>query len=99
LNFGGGQVDTRGAAGRLVLNVFAAFAQFELEIMKERQREGIADAKAAGRYKGRKPTARAKAGEAVRLFSEGKRVSEVAKVLAIGRASVYRALEDAGVRG
>jgi DNA invertase Pin-like site-specific DNA recombinase len=98
LNFGGGQVDTRGAAGRLVLNVFAAFAQFELEIMKERQREGIADAKAAGRYKGRKPTARTKAADAVKLFQEGQRVSEVAKALGIGRASVYRALADAGVR-
>jgi DNA invertase Pin-like site-specific DNA recombinase len=97
LNFGGGQVDTRGAAGRLILNVFAAFAQFELEIMKERQREGIADAKAAGRYKGRKPTARAKAADAVRLFKEGKRVSQVAQQLGIGRASVYRALEDAGL--
>ena len=98
LNFGGGQVDTRGAAGRLMLNVFAAFAQFELEIMKERQREGIADAKAAGRYKGRKPTARAKAADAVRLFKEGKRISQVAAVLGIGRASVYRALEEAGLR-
>jgi DNA invertase Pin-like site-specific DNA recombinase len=97
LNFGGGQVDTRGAAGRLMLNVFAAFAQFELEIMKERQREGIADAKAAGKYKGRKPTARAKAKEAVKLFKDGKRVSEVAKALSIGRASVYRALEEAGL--
>jgi DNA invertase Pin-like site-specific DNA recombinase len=97
LNFGGGQVDTRGAAGRLILNVFAAFAQFELEITKERQREGIADAKAAGRYKGRKPTARAKAADAVRLFKEGKRVSQVAQQLGIGRASVYRALEDAGL--
>jgi DNA invertase Pin-like site-specific DNA recombinase len=98
LNFGGGQVDTRGAAGRLMLNVFAAFAQFELEIMKERQREGIADAKAAGRYKGRKPTARAKAADAVKLFKEGRRVSEVAMALGIGRASVYRALEHAGIR-
>ena len=98
LNFGGGQVDTRGAAGRLMLNVFAAFAQFELEIMKERQREGIADAKAAGRYKGRKPTARAKAADAVRLFKEGKRISQVAAVLGIGRASVYRALDEAGLR-
>jgi hypothetical protein len=97
LNFGGGPVDTRGAAGRLILNVFAAFAQFELEIMKERQREGIADAKAAGRYKGRKPTARAKAADAVKLFQEGKRVSQVAQQLGIGRASVYRALEEAGL--
>jgi DNA invertase Pin-like site-specific DNA recombinase len=84
LNFGGGQVDTRGAAGRLMLNVVAAFAQFELEIMKERQREGIALAKAAGRYKGRKPTARAKAADAVRLFKEGQRVSQVAGRLASG---------------
>jgi DNA invertase Pin-like site-specific DNA recombinase len=97
LNFGGSQVDTKGAAGRLMLNVFAAFAQFELEIMKERQREGIADAKAAGRYKGRKPTARAKAADAVKLFKDGKRVSQVAQQLGIGRASVYRALEEAGL--
>ena len=95
LNFGGGPVDTRGAAGRLMLNVFAAFAQFELEIMKERQREGIAAAKAAGKYRGRKPTARAKAAEALRLIGEGKRISEVAKILQVGRASVYRALHEA----
>ena len=97
LNFGGGSVDTRGAAGRLVLNVFSAFAQFELEIMKERQREGISAAKAAGKYRGRKPTARAKAQEVVQLFSQGMRISEVAKSLQIGRASVYRALREAGV--
>jgi DNA invertase Pin-like site-specific DNA recombinase len=69
-----------------------------LSLRRERQREGIADAKAAGRYKGRKPTARAKAADAVRLFKEGKRISQVAAVLGIGRASVYRALEEAGLR-
>jgi DNA invertase Pin-like site-specific DNA recombinase len=46
---------------RLMLNMFAAMAQFEREMMLERQREGIAKAKAQGKYKGRKPTARAKA--------------------------------------
>jgi DNA invertase Pin-like site-specific DNA recombinase len=99
LNFGGGPVDTKGAAGRLMLNVFAAFAQFELEIMRERQREGISAAKAAGKYKGRKPTARAKAHEVVQLFAQGMKISEVAKALNIGRASVYRALREAGVLG
>lgn len=98
LNFGGGPVDTRGAAGRLVLNVFAAFAQFELEIMKERQREGIAAAKAAGKYKGRKPTARRKAAEVVQLINQGMRISDVAKTLSVGRASVYRALREAGIQ-
>ena len=46
---------------------------------------------------GRKPAAHAKASEAVKLFQEGKRVSAVAKALGIGRASVYRALQNAGV--
>jgi DNA invertase Pin-like site-specific DNA recombinase len=44
--------------------------------MKERHREGIADARAAGRYKGRKPTARGKAADAVKMFREGQRVSQ-----------------------
>jgi DNA invertase Pin-like site-specific DNA recombinase len=98
LNLGGDTVDTRGATGRLILNVFAAFAQFEREMMLERQREGIAKAKADGKYKGRKPTARAKAADAVRLFQERKRVAHIAKHLGVGRASVYRALDEAGVR-
>jgi DNA invertase Pin-like site-specific DNA recombinase len=97
LTLGGETVDTRGATGRLILNVFAPFAQFEREMMLERQREGMVKAKAAGKYKGRRPTARAKADDAVRLFQEGKRVSDIAKVLGIGRGSVYRALEQAGL--
>jgi DNA invertase Pin-like site-specific DNA recombinase len=70
-------------------------AQFEREMMLERQREGIAKAKAQGKYKGRKPTARAKAQDAIRLFKEGKKVAHTASELGIGRGSVYRALESA----
>jgi DNA invertase Pin-like site-specific DNA recombinase len=95
LNFGGDAVDTRGATGRLMLNMFAAMAQFEREMMLERQREGIAKAKADGKYKGRKPTARAKAQDALRMFREGMKVAHIAKELGIGRGSVYRALEGA----
>jgi DNA invertase Pin-like site-specific DNA recombinase len=97
LNFGGDAVDTRSATGRLMLNMFAAMAQFEREIMLERQREGIAKAKADGKYKGRKPTARAKAEDAVRLFLAGTKVAHIAKELGIGRGSVYRALEAEGL--
>lgn len=97
LQFGNETLDTTGAYGRLMLNMFAAFAEFERDLMKERQKEGIAKAKAEQKYKGRKPTARAKAGEAVALFQQGKTVSEVAKAVGIGRGSVYRALEAAGV--
>jgi DNA invertase Pin-like site-specific DNA recombinase len=99
LNFGGDAVDTRSATGRLMLNMFAAMAQFEREIMLERQREGIAKAKAEGKYRGRKPTARVKADDAVRMFQDGKRVAHIAKELGIGRGSVYRALESAGLTG
>lgn len=95
LSLGGETVDTRSATGKLILTIFAGFAQFEREIMLERQREGIAKAKAEGRYLGRKPTARAKAAEAVALFRQGQNVSAIAKALSIGRGSAYRALEEA----
>jgi DNA invertase Pin-like site-specific DNA recombinase len=93
LSLGGETVDTSSATGRLILTMFAGFAQFEREMMLERQREGIAKAKAEGVYKGRKPTARAKAEGVRSLAAEGKTVTEIAKALGIGRASVYRALE------
>lgn len=98
LQFGKETVDTNGAYGRLILNMFAAFAEFERTLMKERQIEGINKAKAQGKYKGRKPTARAKADDAVELFRSGKSVSQVATELGIGRGSVYRALESAGLK-
>jgi len=57
-----------------------------------RQREGIAKAKAEGKYKGRSPTARAKAPEITALHGQGIGATEIAKRLRISRASVYRAL-------
>ena len=78
-----------------MFNVIASIAQFEREVMLSRQREGIARAKSEGKYKGRAPTARAKANEVLRLLKEGVRASDVAKRLGIGRRSVYRILGDA----
>jgi len=86
-------LDTTTATGKLMLTILGAVAAFERELMLERQREGIAKAKADGKYKGRKPTARAKANDAVAMVRSGKTVSETAKALQIGRGSVYRALE------
>lgn len=98
LNLGGETVDTKSATGKLILTIFAGFAQFEREMMLERQREGIAKAKAEKRYLGRKPSAKLKADEAVKLFSDGRTVSDIAMSLSIGRGSVYRALEAAGLK-
>lgn len=80
-----------------MLKMFAAMAQFEREMMLERQREGIAKAKVKSKYKGRKPTACAKAEDAVRLFRQGKRVAHIVKELGIGRGSVYRTLQASGI--
>jgi DNA invertase Pin-like site-specific DNA recombinase len=89
-------LDTSTATGRLMLNVIGSVAQFEREMMLEKQREGIAKAKADGKYKGRKPTAQAKASDVLALKPDGVRPSEIARWLNIGRASVYRIL-NAGV--
>ncbi|MBY2910570.1 recombinase family protein [Rhizobium leguminosarum] len=92
LDFGGGEVDTRSPSGRMLLTVFAAMAQFEREVMLQRQREGIAAAKIAGKYRGRAPTARRKAEEVRKLKQAGEGASAIAKQLGIARASVYRIL-------
>lgn len=92
LNMG---IDTATPTGKLMLTVLGGIAEFEREIMLERQREGIAKAKADGKYKGRKPTARAKEEDVLRLKAEGIGATEIAKRLGIGRASVYRILDGA----
>ena len=66
--------------------------------MLERQREGIARAKAEGKYKGRAKTAMAKAGEVETLLAAGVTPTEVARKLRIGRSSVYRAMRERKIK-
>jgi DNA invertase Pin-like site-specific DNA recombinase len=73
-----------------MFNMLGAIAQFERELMLERQREGVAKAKLEGKYKGRAPTARAKAAEVRRLHNERVGAIEIARRLRSSRASVYR---------
>lgn len=86
-------IDTSTPTGKLMLTVLGGVAEFERSIMLERQREGIAKAKAAGKYKGRKPTAMALSAEVIALHKEGVGATEIAKRIGIGRASVYRVLK------
>jgi DNA invertase Pin-like site-specific DNA recombinase len=88
-------IDTSTPTGKLMLNVIGGVAEFEREMMLERQREGIAKAKAEGKYKGRKPTARAKADEIKALAAQNLSMGEIAKRLGIGKGSVHRALNPA----
>jgi DNA invertase Pin-like site-specific DNA recombinase len=93
LSISGNQdLDTSTAIGRLMLAIIGAVGHAEREAMLERQREGIARAKAQHRYKGRVPTAKRQSAEIIRLRQEGVRPSEIAVRLGIGRASVYRVL-------
>jgi DNA invertase Pin-like site-specific DNA recombinase len=77
-----------------MLAVIGPVGQAEGEAMLERQREGIAKAKAQGRRTGRVPTVRRRAAEIIRLKEEGVRPSEIVSRLRIGRASVYGVLAN-----
>lgn len=72
--------------------MMGAVAQFERQMMLERQREGIAKARSEGKYKGRAPTAMQQAQRVHELASEGLRRAEIALRLGISERSVYRAL-------
>lgn len=88
-------VDTSTPNGRLTFNLFASIAQFEREIMLERQKVGIAAAKQKGVYKGRTPTAMAKSTKVKALAAKGLSKQEIAAAAGIGVASVYRILAEA----
>ena len=90
-------IDTATPTGRLMLNLLASISQFEREVMLERQREGVAKAKAEGKYKGRRPTAQAKSDQNLELDRQGLSRERIATQLGIGVASVYRVLKAARV--
>ena len=83
-------LDTGTPTGKLMLNLLGSVAQFERELLLERQAIGIQKAKANGKFKGRMPTARKKAKKIQALHADGFSPKEIAKELGIGVASVYR---------
>jgi DNA invertase Pin-like site-specific DNA recombinase len=92
------QLDTTTPTGKLMLQLMGCFAEFERDLMLERQREGVARAKAEGKYRGRVPTAQRKAAEVIQLRGQGVRPEEIAAKLGISRASVFRVLKDRRTR-
>ncbi len=83
-------INTKTSSGKCFLDMLACFAEFESNLRKERQLEGIQKAKEKGVYKGRKPTVDTDKVKA--LKESGMGASAIAKEMGIGRASVYRAL-------
>jgi DNA invertase Pin-like site-specific DNA recombinase len=85
-------IDTSSAAGKAFLSMLGVFAEFENNLRRERQMEGINAAKARGMYKGRKPTIKPE--DVRRLRKEGLGATAIAKKLGVGRASVYRVVKS-----
>jgi DNA invertase Pin-like site-specific DNA recombinase len=85
-------IDTGTAAGKCFLDMLGVFAEFETNLRRERQLEGIAKAKAEGKYKGR--PASIDVAQVREMKAQGRGPSEIAKALKIGRASVYRVLNE-----
>ena len=92
LDFAGSAIDTNKAVDKLLITVFGAFAEFERNLMLERQREGIAKAKAEGKYRGRAPTARSKTDQIWAFAKEGLTKGKIAERLGISERSVFRVL-------
>jgi DNA invertase Pin-like site-specific DNA recombinase len=89
LNLG---MDTQTTTGKLMLTILGGIAQFEREMMLERQREGVAKAKADGKYTGRKPIDATRQASIIRLDVEGLTKAEIASQVGVGEATVYRVL-------
>jgi DNA invertase Pin-like site-specific DNA recombinase len=82
------RADTTSPAGKLMLTVMAGVAEFERERIKERQREGIARAKANGKYKGRKPLRDDLVAKVKAMKAEQRRPTDIARMLKVGRTTV-----------
>lgn len=84
-------IDTTTPTGKLQFNLLAAIAQFEREVMLERQRVGIEKAKKEGKYKGRKSISEEKKKKILDLLAENNQTKEaIAKSVGVGVATVYR---------
>jgi DNA invertase Pin-like site-specific DNA recombinase len=91
-----GAFDTHTATGKLVLGILGEIAEFETDLRRERQAEGIAKAKAEGVYKGRAPTLPREAIAAA--LAAGERPHAVAKRLGVARSSIYRVRDEGAAR-
>lgn len=85
-------IDTSTAAGKAFLDMLGVFAEFETNLRRERQAEGIARAKAKGKYKGRRRSI--DRDEVKRLRDKGEGPTAIAKEMKIGVASVYRVFKE-----
>jgi DNA invertase Pin-like site-specific DNA recombinase len=85
-------IDTQTPTGKLMLTILGGIAQFEREVMLERQREGVNKAKSEGKYTGRKPIDAKRKALILELDKQGLTRSKIALSVGVGQATVYRVL-------
>lgn len=86
-------LDFATSAGRAMIGLLSVFAEFERDILRERVKAGIAQARSEGKRHGRPQTAISKTQEAQKLYKQGYNKTQIAKKLGIGRTSVIRMLQ------
>jgi DNA invertase Pin-like site-specific DNA recombinase len=91
------RIDTNSAAGELVFHIFGAIAHFERRLIAERTKDGIAAARAKGKHPGRRPLDADKIAAALSLVKAGLSPTAAAKQLGLGRSTVYREVNRAGI--
>jgi DNA invertase Pin-like site-specific DNA recombinase len=91
------RIDTNSAAGELIFHVFGAIAHFERRLIAERTKDGIAAARAKGKHPGRRPLDADKIAAALSLVKAGLSPTAAAKQLGLGRSTVYREVNRAGI--
>jgi DNA invertase Pin-like site-specific DNA recombinase len=91
-----GDIDTTTSNGRLIFHIFCALAEFERDLLVDRTQAGLVAARARGKVAGRKPKLSPdQVAVAQRLHKDGKHnVTEIAKVLNVSRATIYRHVES-----
>ena len=95
LDMGGAVIDTsKNISGKMILNVISSIAQFERKMMLKRRSEGIVKAKADGKYKGRKPTARAKTNMVKLALGKGTNKAQICRDLDISKTSLFRIIGE-----
>jgi DNA invertase Pin-like site-specific DNA recombinase len=86
--------------GKMFFNILATFAEFEVDLLRMRTREGMAVARAKGKLRGKQPELSARQRELVRMAGTGDySIADLAEVFSISRATVYRTLQRAPAAG
>lgn len=94
LNILGLGLDSKSPIGKMLITMLAGFAEMERDIMLERQKEGIAKAKAAGKFSGRKPLPQAIKDTVIKYFETNAPRTWIAEKVGIAETSVYRIIKE-----